>query len=410
MKLLYKAGIFYYLIAIKTAALFNAKARQFVRGRQNWQKNLAAKIDTNARYIWFHCASLGEFEQGRPLIEHVRAQFPQYRIVLTFFSPSGYEIRKNYQHADIVMYLPPDTRKNATTFLKIVQPEKAFFIKYEYWHFYIDELKKRNIPLYMVSAIFRKDQLFFKETLWGKWYRKMLEKVTHFFVQDENSAHLLESVGITNYTLSGDTRFDRVAAIAENTRDFPVVDNFKSTNLLLVAGSTWKPDEELLAAFVNNQTNLKTIIAPHEVTPANIERLEQLFNNSVAFSRLTDSQAARCKVLIIDSIGILSSLYRYGDVAYIGGGFGVGIHNILEAATFGLPVVFGPNYEKFREAVGLQKLGGAFPVSDYNTLESVLLSLLTQPENRKMASVTCKGYIAQNTGSTQVIVKKVFNM
>ncbi len=410
MKFLYQAGIYTYLAAIKTTALFNAKARQFVKGRKNWKKNLAANIETNAKYIWFHCASLGEFEQGRPLIEQVRKQFPRYRIVLTFFSPSGYEIRKNYEQADIIMYLPPDTRKNARAFIKMVQPETAFFIKYEYWHFYIDELKKKGMPLYMVSAIFRKDQQFFKENLWGKWYRQMLEKITHFFVQDENSANLLKSIGINNYTLSGDTRFDRVAAIAENAPEIPVIDKFKNGNLMLVAGSTWKPDEELLAAFINNQNNLKTIVAPHEVTPANISRLEQLFNESVRYSQLNEKDAANYRVLIIDSIGLLSSLYRYGEVAYIGGGFGVGIHNILEAATFGLPVVFGPNYEKFREAVNLKSQGGAFAISDYSSLENTLQNILFQPATRKSASESCKSYVAKNVGSTQLIVKKVFNM
>ncbi len=410
MEFLYHAGIYFYLLVVKIAAVFNAKARLFVSGRKNWQKNLAAKIETNSRYIWFHCASLGEFEQGRPLIEQVRKQFPQFRVVLTFFSPSGYEIRKNYEQADIIMYLPPDTRRNARTFLKMVQPEKAFFIKYEYWHFYFDELKKRKIPLFMVSAIFRPDQQFFKNNLWGKWYMKMLKKVSHFFVQDENSANLLKSSGIDRYTVSGDTRFDRVAAIAENAQEIPVIEKFKDGNLLLVAGSTWKPDEELLATYVNERSNIKTIIAPHEVTPANISRLEQLFNASVRFSRLNENDAINYRVLIIDSIGILSSLYRYGEVAYIGGGFGIGIHNILEAATFGLPLVFGPNYQKFREAVELKNVGGAFPVDDDVSLEKILQSLLLHTGERKTASEKCKNYVAQNVGATQVIIKSVFNI
>lgn len=410
MKFLYKAGIHLYHLAIKIAVFFNAKASLFVRGRKGWKQKLAAKIDTNARYLWFHCASLGEFEQGRPLIEEVRKQFPQYRIVLTFFSPSGYEIRKNYEQADIIMYLPIDTRRNAKTFIKMIQPEKAFFIKYEYWHFYFDELKKRGIPLYMVSAIFRDNQQFFKKNLWGQWYRQMLKKVTHFFVQDEKSARLLQSLGIQNYTVSGDTRFDRVAAIAENVGEIPVVDKFKNENLLLVAGSTWQPDEELLATFINEQSNLKTIVAPHEVTPANINRLELLFNDSVRFSRLDENSAAGHRVIIIDSIGMLSSLYRYGEIAYIGGGFGVGIHNILEAATFGLPIIFGPNYRKFKEAVDLNNLGGAFPVNDKASMEKVFKALLFDHNTRKSASEKCKSFVAKNVGSTQIILKKVFNL
>lgn len=410
MEFLYQAGMYFYLGATKLASLFNAKASLFINGRKNWQKKLAAKIETNSRYIWFHCASLGEFEQGRPLIELIRKQFPQYRIVLTFFSPSGYEIRKNYEQADILIYLPPDTRRNAKTFLKMVQPEKAFFIKYEYWYFYFDELHKRKVPLYLVSAIFRKDQQFFKKNLLGKWYRQMLKKVSHFFVQDEHSAKLLKTLAIENYTVSGDTRFDRVAAIAENAREIPVIDKFKNGNLLLIAGSTWKPDEELLAKFVNEQSGIKTIIAPHEVTPSNISRLELLFNESVRFSHLNEKDVSNYRVLIIDSIGMLSSLYNYGEVAYIGGGFGVGIHNILEAATFGLPLVFGPNYKKFREAVELINLGGAFPINDDASLKQTLQTLLIHSGERKSASEKCKNYVGKNVGSTQIIVKKVFNI
>jgi len=355
MKIVYQTGILFYTLSLKIASLFNSKARQFVNGRHNWRKKLAEKIDTNARYIWVHCASLGEFEQGRPLIEAIRKQFPEFRVLLTFFSPSGYEIRKNYDQADIVMYLPVDTRRNAKKFLQLVQPEKAFFIKYEYWYFYIGELKKRNIPLFIVSAIFRENQYFFKNNLWGKWYRQMLLKTDHFFVQNEKSAQLLQSIGLNNFTVSGDTRFDRVAAIARGAKKIPLVEKFKNNQPLLIAGSTWKPDEELLAGFINSHPHLKVVFAPHEVTPANMNRLEQLLKTShIRLSKAGENEIDRYQVLIIDSIGLLSSLYQYGNVAYIGGGFGVGIHNILEAATFGLPVIFGPNYEKFKEAVDLK--------------------------------------------------------
>lgn len=410
MKLLYLAGIYAYSFFIRAAACFNSKARLFVKGRKNWKKNLAAKIETNARYIWVHCASLGEFEQGRPLIEAIRKHLPEYRIVLTFFSPSGYEVRKNYDQADVISYLPLDTKKNARTFLRMVQPEKAFFIKYEYWYFYIHELSKKEIPLYIVSAIFRNDQQFFKNTLWGKWYRQMLFKTTHFFIQDENSANLLQSIRLTKFTKTGDTRFDRVAAIAKNVVEIPIVEKFRGSKTLLVAGSTWKPDEELLADFINTHNNLKLIIAPHEVTQANLFRLENIFKQVIRFSKIDERNAGNYQVLLIDSIGMLSSLYRYGDMAYIGGGFGVGIHNILEAATFGLPVVFGPNYQKFREAVDLKKLGGAFPVTDYHGLEKTLLMLLTNPSEREKASELCRKYVEQNTGATHLILKKVFNI
>ncbi|MGC9354157.1 MAG: 3-deoxy-D-manno-octulosonic acid transferase, partial [Mariniphaga sp.] len=377
---------------------------------KNWRKKLAEKIETNARYTWVHCASLGEFEQGRPLIEEIRKQFPDYRILLTFFSPSGYEIRKNYELADIVMYLPADTCRNAKKFLQLVQPDKAFFIKYEYWYFYIDELKKRNIPLFVVSAIFRENQHFFKNSLWGKWYRQMLLKTDHFFVQNEKSAQLLQSIGLNNFTVSGDTRFDRVATIANSAKEIPIVEKFKNSQPLLIAGSTWKPDEELLAGFINSHPNLKVVFAPHEVTPANMNRLEQLLKTShIRLSKAGENEIDRYRVLIIDSIGLLSSLYQYGNVAYIGGGFGVGIHNILEAATFGLPVIFGPNYEKFKEAVDLKNLGGAFPIQNIEQLESKLNDFLTDNSKLAEASKVCKNYIEKNVGSTNLIIKKVFN-
>jgi len=410
MNFLYQTGIFIYAISVKVASFFNEKARQFVNGRRHWQKKLAEKIETNARYIWVHCASLGEFEQGRPLIEEIKKQFPEYRILLTFFSPSGYEIRKNYELADIVMYLPVDTRRNAKRFLRLVQPEKAFFIKYEYWHFYIDELKKRNIPLYIVSAIFRENQYFFKNSLWGKWYRKMLLKTEHFFVQNEKSAQLLQTIGLNNFTVSGDTRFDRVATIARSAKEIPLVEKFKNNQPLLIAGSTWKPDEELLAAFINNHPNLKVVLAQHEFTDSNINKLEQLLKTShIRLSIADENEVARFQVLIIDSVGLLSSLYRYGNLAYIGGGFGVGIHNILEAATFGLPIIFGPNYEKFKEAVDLKNTGGAFPIQNFNELESTLNEFLNNNRRLAKASTVCKNYVEKNTGSTNLIIKKVFN-
>ena len=410
MNILYRIGVLFYMLSVKIASLFNEKARQFVRGRKNWRKKLAEKIETNARYIWVHCASLGEFEQGRPLIEEIKNQFPEYRILLTFFSPSGYEIRKNYELADIVMYLPVDTRRNAKRFLRLVQPEKAFFVKYEYWHFYIGELKKKNIPLFMISAIFRENQHFFKNSLWGKWYRQMLLKIDHFFVQNKKSAELLQSIGLNHFTVSGDTRFDRVAAIARGAKEIPLVEKFRNNQPLLVAGSTWKPDEELLAAFINNYPDLKVVFAPHEVTETNMNRLEQLLKTShIRLSKAGENEIDRYQVLIIDSVGLLSSLYRYGNLAYIGGGFGVGIHNILEAATFGLPVIFGPNYEKFKEAVDLKNSGGAFPVQNSNQLEFILSKFLNNPREQSEASAVCKNYVEKNIGATNLIIKKVFN-
>lgn len=406
----YTTGIFLYSIAIRMVSPFHAKAAQFVRGRRGWRKKLAAKIETNGKYIWVHCASLGEFEQGRPLIEEIRKQFPLYRILLTFYSPSGYEVRKNYDQADVVMYLPRDTRRNARRFIRMVQPEKAFFIKYEFWPFYIDELYRKGVPLYFVSAIFRENQPFFKNSVWGRWYRQMLLKTTRFFVQNEESARLLQSLGLNNFNVSGDTRFDRVAAIASAAKHIPVVEKFRAGLPLLVAGSTWKPDEELLAAFINKHSGFKVIVAPHEVTEANMNRLQHMLKSPcVRLSKIRENEAEDCRVLIIDSVGLLSSLYRYGDLAYIGGGFGVGIHNILEAATFGLPVIFGPNYKKFKEAVELEKEGGAFPVQDFSQLEKTVNGFLTDSGRLTTASAVCANYIKKNTGATPLIIKKVFN-
>lgn len=411
MTLFYKAGIFIYSLLIRIFSVFNEKAKLFVKGRKNWKENLSSKIDGKSKYIWFHCSSLGEFEQGRPVIEECKSQFPEYKIVLTFFSPSGFEIRKNYPLADVVLYLPLDTKRNAQTFLDIVKPEKAFFVKYEFWYFYISELKRKNIPLYIVSAIFRENQQFFKNTPWGLWYRKILFKVEYLFVQNEKSGELLKSIGLSNFMVTGDTRFDRVAAIARDSKKLPIVEKFKGNSLLIVAGSTWKPDEEMLAAFINQSKNIKFIIAAHEVSGANINRIHQLLKKpAISFSKVTETEIDKFEVLIIDSVGLLSSLYRYGDVAYIGGGFGVGIHNILEAATFGLPVVFGPNYKKFKEAVDLISEGGAFSISNADELRQTLNTLIDDKKEREKSTEICRNYVAKNVGSTKYIIEKVFNI
>ena len=410
MSLLYNLGILFYGFLIRVAALFNEKAKLFVAGRKNWKKKLGSAIDKNASYIWVHCASLGEFEQGRPVLEEIKKQFPKYKIVLTFFSPSGYEIRKNYEGADIVAYLPMDTKNNAQEFIRLVSPQKVFFVKYEFWYNYITELKRQQIPLYIISAIFRENQQFFKSTPWGKWYRKMLHSFEHIFIQNETSARLLEQAGIKHYTVSGDTRFDRVAEIARGAKKFEIVEKFKGKNVTLIAGSTWKPDEELLAAFINNSSNVKFIIAPHEVTPANINRIQELLKKTaICFSKADISNIDSYDVLIIDSIGILSSLYQYGNIAYIGGGFGVGIHNILEAATFKLPVLFGPNYLKFKEAVDLVNEKGAFPINNFTELKATLNRLINDKTSLQNASEICKNYIEKNVGSTKLIMNKVFN-
>jgi 3-deoxy-D-manno-octulosonic-acid transferase len=410
MVLLYKTGIFLYALIIRFVSVFNEKAKLFVDGRKNWEDKLAQKINKKDRHIWFHCSSLGEFEQGRPVIEEIKKQFPDTKIVLTFFSPSGFEIRKNYELADVVCYLPLDTKKNAVAFLDLIQPEKVFFVKYEFWFFFISEMKNRKIPLYLVSAIFRRKQLFFKNSALGKWYRKILFQLEHIFVQNEESASLLKGIGLTNFTISGDTRFDRVAAIAKSSKEIPVVEKFRGDSVLIIAGSTWKPDEMLLAEFINESVGIKFVIAPHEVSAANINRIQQMLKKqSLLFSKASETNVENFDVLIIDSIGWLSSMYRYGKIAYIGGGFGVGIHNILEAATFGLPVIFGPNYKKFKEAVDLAFEGGAFPITNFKDLRLVFNKLTDEEETLKKASGICENYVIKNVGSTKVIVEKVFN-
>lgn len=409
MTVLYKFGIFFYSVFIHFASLFNRKAKLFKEGRKNWQTKLQDQIEKDARYIWFHCASLGEFEQGRPVIEELKKKYPVYKIVLTFFSPSGYEIRKNYELADVISYLPLDTKSNAKTFLNIVRPEKVFFVKYEYWYFYISELRKQNIPLYIFSAIFRDNQHFFKNTLWARWYRKALNSFEHFFVQNEKSKELLQSIGFSNVTVSGDTRFDRVATIANGAKNIPLVEKFKGDNRLIIAGSTWKPDEELLVDFINN-TDEKFVIAPHEVSETNINRIHQMLKKpAVSFSKVSGNDIENYQVLIIDSIGLLSSLYQYGSIAYIGGGFGIGIHNILEAATFGMPIVFGPKYEKFKEALDLTSKGGAFTISDFTELNHIFNKLILDQNYLDTAAAVSKKYVEKNVGSTKLIIKKVFN-
>jgi len=410
MKALYNLSILLYSILIKLTAPFNIKARQISKGRGQVFSGLKTKINHDKPIIWVHCASLGEFEQGRPVIEAIRKQHPQYQVLLTFFSPSGYEIRKNYDQADYVFYLPADTKRNAQKLIELVRPEIVFFVKYEFWFHYISELKKRNIPLYLVSAIFRDNQLFFKNSPWGKWYRKMLHGFEHFFVQDDQSVDLLHQIGIKNVTKAGDTRFDRVAEIARNGKNIPMVEKFKGSSQLVVAGSTWKPDEELLAQYIHSHPETKFILAPHETKKGNIERLINLLKSPViCYTEVFEESVINKQVLIVDTIGILSSIYQYADLAYIGGGFGVGIHNTLEAAIFGMPIVFGPNYLKFNEATRMVRLGVAFPVSDYSALQTIFSTVLSDTEKRNLISRQCTDFTNQNLGATRIILNQVFN-
>jgi len=410
MNCIYTISIRLFSLLIKLAAPFNIKAKQICIGRRQTFSVLNDKIKAGDRVAWVHCASLGEFEQGRPIIEAIKKQHPEFKILLTFFSPSGYEIRKNYDLADCVCYLPADTKSNARKMIDLVKPELVFFVKYEFWNNYLHEFKKRNIPLYLVSAIFRENQQFFKNSFGGKWYRKMLFCFEHFFVQDENSVELLKGIGITNVTRAGDTRFDRVAEIAKNGKNVPLIEKFKGDSLLVVVGSSWRPDEELIAQYILSHPEVKFVIAPHETKRANVDRLINLLTtNIICYTEASDDTVINKQVLIVDTIGILSSVYRYADLAYIGGGFGVGIHNTLEAAIFGMPIVFGPNYLKFNEATSMVKLGIAFPVNNSEELTTIFDQQLLNVEARQEVAQKCTAFTNQNLGATQIILNKVFN-
>jgi len=376
----------------------------WISGRKDLFDQLRQKIDPGDKPIWFHCSSLGEFEQGRPVIEKIRKTLPGKKILLTFYSPSGYEIRKNYQEVDYVFYLPLDTGKNARRFLEIVNPEYVFFVKYEFWYHFLNHLKKQTIKTYLVSGIFRSGQLFFRKRGW--WFRKMLECFNHFFVQDPESERLLHTIGIDRVTVTGDTRFDRVYAITSESKEFPLIGEFTSGHTTVICGSTWPGDEELLIRFMKgNSIPVKFIIAPHETHEGHIKQLQNgIPLNSLRYTALEEKPLQDIDVLIIDTMGILSSLYRYGNIAYIGGGFGKGIHNTLEAATFGLPVIFGPRYQKFREAIDLVNKKAAFPVSDYDGLEFILSQLLKDQELLKNSGQNARSYVQSNLGATDKIV------
>ena len=403
MLLLYNTGIRLYYTLVWLASFFNTKAQRWVSGRKN---------QAFIRYqscFWFHFASLGEFEQGRPVLEAMRNKYPQKKIVVTFFSPSGYEVRKNTALADAVYYLPLDTAIKAKNFISAINPIMAVFTKYEYWYHYFKELHQRKIPLYIISGIFRPKQIFFK--WYGSLHRQMLHLVKYFFLQDENSAGLLQELGITNVIISGDTRFDRVWQNAKHPKQIPVINEFKNGHKLLVAGSTWPPDEKILAAAIEKFPDWKFIIAPHETEPEKINTLVNSISEyaSVRYSQVnadTPELTSR-RVLVVDSIGILSSLYQYANIAYIGGGFGSGIHNTLEAAAFGIPVIFGPEYERFKEARDLITIKAGFCISNSNDLEAVISSFFIQREIYDYACKQALDYVATNTGATKVIMAKI---
>ncbi len=406
MRIIYKIGIRIYFFLLILAAPFNVKARRWLKGRRGMWKKIRKSIPADAKVYWFHCSSLGEFEQGRPVIEEIRNKVPDCFILLTFFSPSGYELRKNYPGADLVSYLPLDTRFNAWRFINLVKPSAVYFIKYEFWYYFLRTLHKKKIPVFLVSAKFREDQAFFK--WYGTWYRKFLNYFTHFFVQDQASANLLASIGVHNTTVSGDTRFDRVHTISERSFDYPKIEKFRQDKKIIIAGSTWDKDEEILVEFINHSDeSVKFILAPHEISSRKIYRLVEMIEFPVV--RFTEEEKrgfSHAKVLLIDTIGHLSSVYKYGNIAYVGGGFGRGIHNILEAATYGLPVVFGPNYHKFLEAKEMLEIEAAFPVSDLPSLSDIFSRLLNDKEYLTSCSSKARDYVISRIGSTRKIVSE----
>lgn len=414
-KVLYNLFLFLYSCGIRVAAIANPKARKWISGRRNIFATINGQLRTNnGQPIWMHCASLGEFEQGRPLLEELRKANPGVKIILTFFSPSGYEVMKDYAGADHVFYLPMDSPVNAAKFLDAVKPSLVLWVKYEYWFYYLTEIKKRNIPALLVSGIFRKKQPFF--AWYGEIWRQMLQSFTHFFVQNKESEQLLATLGYTtNVTLNGDTRFDRVLEIAERFTDVPGIAAFCGDSPVLVAGSTWEEDEIELLHFVNVHTNVKFIIAPHEIDKANLKDVKEEFPRSVFYSELEDRQrktdngrqTGTPNILIIDNIGMLSRLYKYATVTYVGGGYGAdGVHNVLEAAVYGKPVVFGPVYEKFDEAVGLVDAGGAVSIDGGPVkLENVLERLLNSDAERTAMGNAARRFVQEKAGASGTIIQ-----
>jgi len=402
----YNLSIWLYRTGIYISSSFNEKAQLWVLGRKNIFENIQSKLNSKDNIAWFHCASLGEFEQGRPVLERFKEDYSNYKILLTFFSPSGYEVRKNYELADYIFYLPIDTAKNAKKFINLVNPQIVLFVKYEFWLNYLNILYQKNIPVIVFSAIFRKNQHFFK--WYGTWFRKALRKISYITVQNIESIELLKSIGVENAIISGDTRFDRVYQISKTTKSFPLIEKFKENSLLLIAGSTWGPDETIICNYIKDKkNNIKFIIAPHIVSKENIAILQKkLTVKSVLFSELTIENVNSSNVLIVDGIGYLSSLYAYANIAYIGGGFGKGIHNTLEAATFGLPIIIGPNYQKFQEAKDLINKGAAFSIKNKEMFIEKLNELIDHKEKLADCATISKSYVYNNRGATNVILLK----
>ena len=407
---MYELFIILYNIGVWVASFFSKKVRTMWKGEHQTFRVLREKIDPNAMYIWFHAASLGEFEQGRPIMEAIRREHPGYKILLTFLSPSGYEVRKNYDGADVVVYLPIDTKRNVRRFLRLTNPVMAFFIKYEFWSNYLHMLKERHVPTFSVSSIFRPNQIFFRA--YGKGYGKVLDCFTHFFVQNEESRDLLQSIGIDCVSVTGDTRFDRVLQIRDAGKSLPIVENFVGGTAeerphVFIAGSSWPPDEDIFIRYFNEHRDWKLIIAPHVIGDDHMKQiLGKLERKTVRYTEATTENVVGAECLIIDCFGLLSSIYRYADVTYVGGGFGVGIHNVLEAAVWGKPVIFGPNNKNFQEAQGLLKAGGGFEITSYDDFVGVMRKLADDKaleQSRERAG----GFVESLAGATRQIMKEV---
>ena len=403
---MYNIAIYLYGLGVFIYSLFNEKVRKMWRGEHESFRIIRERLDPNAKYIWFHAASLGEFEQGRPLMERIRATHPEYKILLTFFSPSGYEVRKDYKGADIVCYLPLDTVNNARRFLRTVRPVMAFFIKYEFWYNYLHVLKHRCVPTYSVSSIFRRDQIFFK--WYGRDYARVLSCFTTFFVQNEESKLLLGTIGIKNAVVVGDTRFDRVLQIKEASKQLPLVEAFVSNaEHVFCAGSSWQPDEEIFIPYFNGRSDWKLIIAPHVIGEEHLAQMMQLLKGRrvTRYTQTNPEEAAKADVLIIDCFGLLSSIYRYAQVSYVGGGFGAGIHNTLEAGVWGIPVIFGPNNKRFAEAQGLLKCKGGFEIKDINDFTTLMVHLESESALLEKSGKAAADYVKSLSGATEKILK-----
>ena len=396
------------MIGVAIASLFNKKVKKMWAGERQAVKVLKEKVDPEARYIWFHAASLGEFEQGRPLIEHLRETHPEYKILLTFFSPSGYEVRKNYEGADIICYLPLDTIRNARRFLRAIKPVMAFFIKYEFWYNYLHILQHRGVPTYSVSSIFRPDQIFFQ--WYGRQYGRVLKCFTHFFVQNMESKALLSKLGITDVDVVGDTRFDRVLQIKEASKQLPIVEQFTAhAQKVFVAGSSWLPDEEIFIKYFDIHKDWKLIIAPHVISDEHLSQIFELLKGRrvVRYTEATEENVKDAEVLIIDCFGLLSSIYHYGTVSYVGGGFGVGIHNVLEAAVWDIPVVFGPNNKHFQEAQGLMLVQGGFEIKDYQSFRDLMMRFETDASFLQNAGENAGAFVKSRAGATAKVMENV---